>query len=56
MKSNKLRKRLQLFRISVAEICLWVLQTAVASIQSTDCDTEWLTGINVVCCREQLLL
>ena len=33
-----------------------VLQTAVASLQSPDCDTEWLIGINVVCCRKQLLL
>jgi hypothetical protein len=32
-----------------------VLQTAVASLQSADCDTEWLIGINVVCCRQQLL-
>ena len=31
-----------------------VLQTAVASLQSPDCDTEWLIGINVVCCRQQL--
>ena len=23
-------------------------QTAVASLQSPDCDTEWLIGINVV--------
>ena len=33
-----------------------VLQAAVASLQSPDCDTEWLIGINVVCCRQQLLL
>ena len=33
-----------------------VLQTAVASLQSPDCDTEWLIGVNVVCCRQQLLL
>jgi hypothetical protein len=25
-----------------------VLQTAVGSIQSADCDFEWLIGINVV--------
>jgi hypothetical protein len=25
-----------------------VLQTAVGSLQSADCDTEWLIGINVV--------
>ena len=30
------------------------LQTAVASLQSTDCDTERLIGINVVCCIQQL--
>ena len=32
------------------------LQTAVASLQKTDCDTEWLIGINVVSCRQQLLI
>jgi len=32
----------------------WVLQTAVASLQSPDCDTEWLIGINFVCCRQQV--
>ena len=32
-----------------------VLQTAVASLQSPYCDTECLIGINVVCCRQQLL-
>ena len=25
-----------------------MLQTAVASLQSPDCDTEWLIGVNVV--------
>ena len=25
-----------------------MLQTAVGSLQSADCDTEWLIGINVV--------
>ena len=25
-----------------------MLQTAVGSLQWTDCDTEWLIGINVV--------
>jgi hypothetical protein len=25
-----------------------VLHTAVGSLQSTNCDTEWLIGINVV--------
>ena len=39
-----------------------MLQTAVGSLQSADCDTEWLIGINVVtwrgfvCCRQQLVL
>ena len=32
----------------VAAIRLCVLQTAVASLQSADCDTEWLIGINGV--------
>jgi len=32
-----------------------VLQTAFASLHSTECDTEFLIGINVVCCRRQLL-
>jgi len=27
---------------------LCVLQTAVASLQSPDCDTEWIIGVNVV--------
>ena len=26
-----------------------MLQTAVASLQSPDCDTEWIIGVNVVC-------
>jgi len=26
-----------------------VLQNAVASLQSPDCDTEWIIGVNVVC-------
>ena len=38
----------QLFTFCVAAIRLCVLQTAVASLQSADCDTEWLIGINVV--------
>ena len=25
-----------------------VLQTAVGSLQSPDCDTEWIVGVNVV--------
>ena len=25
-----------------------MLQTAVGSLQSTDCDTEWVIGVNVV--------
>ena len=25
-----------------------MLQTAVVSLESADCDTEWLVGINVV--------
>jgi len=32
-----------------------VLQKAVASAESPDCDTEWLIGIKFVCCRQQLL-
>jgi len=36
-----------------------VLQTAVASLQSPDCDTEWLIGINVatggVLCRKGII-
>ena len=39
---------LQLFTFSVAAIRYCVLQTAVASLQSADCDTEWLIGINIV--------
>jgi len=30
-----------------------VLQTAFASLHSPECDTEWVIGINVVCCRQQ---
>ena len=39
-----------------------MLQTAVGSLESSDCDTEWLVGINVVtgvgfvCFRQQLFL
>jgi hypothetical protein len=43
-------------QILYPEILLRVLQTAVASLQSPDCGTEWLIGINVVCCRQQLFL
>jgi len=32
-----------------------VLQTAVATLQTSDCETEWLIVINVVCCRQHLL-
>ena len=36
-----------------------MLQTAVGSLQSADCDTEWLIGINVVTgvvlCRKGIL-
>ena len=39
---------IELFTFCVAEIRLCVLQTAVASLQSADCDTEWLIGINLV--------
>ena len=35
-------------QISVDAICLCVLQTAVASLQSADCGTEWLICVNVV--------
>ena len=38
----------QLFTFCVAAILLCVLQTAVGSLQSPDCDTEWLIGVNVV--------
>ena len=30
------------------------MQTAVASLQSPDCDTERLIGINVGCCRKKV--
>ena len=33
-----------------------MLQTDFASLQSTECDTERLIAINVVCCRQQLLI
>ena len=33
-----------------------MLQTAVASLQSPDCDSLRLIGINVVSCRQQVLL
>jgi hypothetical protein len=51
-----IRTNLQLCRIFVCEICLCVLQTAVGlcvlqtafgSLQSADCDTEWLIGVNL---------
>ena len=36
-----------------------MLQTAVGSLQSADCDIEWLIGINVVSggvlCRKQIV-
>jgi len=36
-----------------------VLQTAVACLQSPDCDTEWLIGINVanvgILCRKEII-
>jgi hypothetical protein len=35
------------------------LQTAAASLQSADCDTEWLIGINIVTggvlCRKRII-
>ena len=40
--------KLQLSVFCVPEIRLCVLQTAVGSLQSADCDNEWLIGINVV--------
>ena len=39
---------LHLCRFCASEICLCVLQTAVASLQLPNCDTEWIIGINVV--------
>ena len=38
-----------------------MLQTAVGSLQSADCDNEWIIGVNVVTrgfvfCRQQLVL
>ena len=47
-KAHKIHTTIQLFIFYVAEIRLCVLQTAVGSLQSADCDTEWLIGINVV--------
>jgi hypothetical protein len=43
-----IHKTLQLFTFCVAATRLCVLQTAVASLQSPDCDIEWLVGVNVV--------
>ena len=34
-------------QICVAEISLCVLQTAVGSLQSPECDTEWIICVNV---------
>ena len=47
-KASTISTTLQLFTFCVAAVRLCVLQTAVASLQSADCDTEWLIGINVV--------
>ena len=56
---QKIHTTLQLSRFCVAAIHLCVLQTAVASLQSADCDTEWLIGINVVTggvlCRKRII-
>ena len=37
-----------LCRFCIAAISLCVLQTAAGSLQSPDCDTEWIIGVNVV--------
>jgi len=42
-----IRTTVRLFKFCVAEIRLCVLQTAAVYLQSLDCDTEWLIGINV---------
>jgi len=34
-------------QICIAEIRLYVLQTEVGSLQSPDCDTEWIICVNV---------
>jgi hypothetical protein len=34
-------------QICIGEIRLCVLQTAVGSLQSPDCDTEWIICVNV---------
>ena len=56
--ATKIPTTLQLFRFCVAEIRLCVLQTAVAYLQSPDCDSEWLIGTNVatggILCRKRL--
>jgi hypothetical protein len=54
-KRTNIRTTHWLFTFCVFSVGLGVLQAAVASLQSPDCDTEWLIGINVVCCRQQLL-
>ena len=48
LKHLTIHTTLQLFIFCVAAISLCVLQTAVASLQSPDCDTEWIIGVNVV--------
>jgi hypothetical protein len=47
-KATKIPTFIHLFKFCVAEMRLCVLQAAVGSLQSADCDTEWLIGINVV--------
>jgi len=59
IKATRIRTALQLSQFCVAEIHLCVLQTAVGSLQSADCDTEWLIGTNVVTggvlCRKRII-
>ena len=58
LKATKLRTTFKFFKFCVAEIRLCVLQTAVGSLQSPDCDTEWMICINVGTggglCRKEL--
>jgi len=43
-----IRATFKLLQFCVDEISQCVLQTAVASVQSPGCDTEWLICVNVV--------
>ena len=46
-KRNKNTYNNSVLQICIAEIRLCVLQTAVDSLQSPDCDTEWIICVNV---------